>query len=61
MPVAHWECKRPPFKGATKLSSTITFVSATKIGENLTNILNYYFSKQIYPLVHQAKDLHVEN
>ena len=33
------------FKWATKLLPKIIFVSATKIGENTTNILNYFFSK----------------
>ena len=31
-------------KGATKSYRKIIFVSATKIGENTTNILNCYFS-----------------
>ena len=31
------------------------------MGEGTTNILNYYFSKQMYPLAHQTKYLHVEN
>ena len=31
-------------KGATKSYRKITFVSATKIGENITSILNCYFS-----------------
>ena len=46
--------------GATKLPKII-FVSATKIGEDATNVLNCYFSKQMYPLAHQIKYLHVEN
>ena len=33
------------FKGATKLQPKIIFVSATKINENTTNILNCHFSK----------------
>ena len=36
------------------------FVSATKIGENVTNILNCYFSKQIYLLTHETKYVHQE-
>ena len=32
------------FKGATKSYRKIIFVSATKIGENTTTILNCYFS-----------------
>ena len=32
------------FKGAAKSYRKIFFVSATKIGENTTNILNCYFS-----------------
>ena len=40
-------------KAAPKLQPKIIFVSITKIGENTTNILNCYFSKQIYTLRHQ--------
>ena len=39
----------------------IIFVSATKIDENTTNILNCYFSSQIHILAHQAKYLHLGN
>ena len=42
------------FKGATKLYPKIVFVSATKIDENVTNILNCCFPKQIQTLAHQA-------
>ena len=34
-------------------------LSATKISGNTTNILNCYFSKQIYTLAHQTKYLHM--
>ena len=44
-----------------KLQPKIIFVSATKIGENITNILHCYFSEQIYLLAHQTKHLHVED
>ena len=37
------------------------FASAIKIVENVTNILNCYFSKQVYHLAHQTKYLYVEN
>ena len=47
-------------KRATKLQPKIIVVSAKKI-ENVTKILTCYFSKQIYPLAHQTKNLHVEN
>ena len=47
-------------KGATKLWSKAIFVSATKIGENTSNILNYCFSEWIYTLSHQSKCLHIE-
>ena len=40
-------------KGASKLQRKIIFVSATKIGENATNILNCYFSNEIHNLGHQ--------
>ena len=36
--------KMTHFKGATKSYRKIIFVSATKISENTTNILNCYFS-----------------
>ena len=49
------------FKGVTKLQRKIIFVSATNIGRNTINILNYYFSKKIYTLAHQTKYLHIEN
>ena len=32
-------------------------MSATEIGGNTTNILNCYFSKQVYTLAHQTKSL----
>ena len=44
-----------------KLQTKIIFVSTTKIGENVTNIVHCYFSKQIYPLAHQTKHLHVKD
>ena len=46
------------FQGAAKSQTTIIFASAIKIGGNPTNILNCYFSKQIYPSAHQTKYLH---
>ena len=54
-------CKKVVFKGATKLLQKRIFAAATKIGKNLTNNINYCFSKQIYPLTHKTKYLHVEN
>ena len=53
------ETEKNYFKGATKSYWKIIFVSATKIGENTTNILNCYFSSQIHILAHQVKYLHV--
>ena len=35
------------------------FLPATKIDESIVNILNYYFSKWIYILVHQTKYMHI--
>ena len=40
-------------------SDKFFFSSATIIVENVTNIC--YSSKQIYPLAHQTKYLHVDN
>ena len=37
------------------------FLSATKIGEITTKILNCYFLKYIYTLRHQANYLHIKN
>ena len=34
---------------------------ATKIGENTTSILNYYFSFQVYTSIHQTNYLVMEN
>ena len=45
---------------SNEIATDNCFVSATKIGENVTNILNCYFSKQIYPLTHQTKYVHAE-
>ena len=42
-------------KGATKLWPKVIFVSATKIGENTSNILNYCFSQWIYTLSQHRK------
>ena len=40
---------------------TENYFSDTKIGENTTNILKCYLSKQIYTLAHQTKSLNIEN
>ena len=45
-------------KGATKTSRKIIFVSTTEIGENTTNILNYYVSNEIRTFAYQNKYLH---
>ena len=37
------------------------FVSATKIHEKTTNILNCYFLKQVYTLADQTEYVHKEN
>ena len=49
--------KKKNIKEATKLSPKIIFVSATKIGEITTNILNCYF----LCLSHQTKQIQIEN
>ena len=45
----------------TKSWREIIFVSATKIGKNTTNILNYYVSNEIHTLANQVKYLNVGN
>ena len=44
-------------------NTVIIFLSATRRGENVTNILNFYFyiNKYTYPLAHVNKYLHKEN
>ena len=44
-----------------KLRTEIIFMSATKIGDNTSNILNYYFSKKICTSGHQTKYLHIDD
>ena len=45
----------------TEIVTDNYFVSVTKIRQNITNMLNCYFSKNIYPLAHQTKYQQVEN
>ena len=40
-------------KFCEKWEPKFIIASATKTGKNVTNILNFYFSKQIYPLAHK--------
>ena len=66
-----WKCSQPNrtiynfpntnLKGATKSYRKIIFVSAAKIGEGITNILNCYFSSKIHILAHQTKYIHIGN